>query len=64
METKSFLTSVSFWGVVLTALNFGLAKLGYHLDVGATAQALVDAVGPVVTLIGVLRRKDIHVIPQ
>ncbi len=63
METKPFYLSLSFWGIALTMLNPIIAHFHIVLDPNTLAQLIVGTLTGAVGIYGVLRRKDIHVVP-
>lgn len=68
-QSKPFYVSLSFWGTVGMVVALFGPKIGVQIDAqefataaAATATAMTGAVSAVVALIGIFRRKDIHVV--
>lgn len=52
-QTKGFLTSVTFWGVVLSVIGKSLYAAGYDIgDTGTLAPLVASFIGDAVALFG------------
>jgi hypothetical protein len=64
MDSKNILTSLSFWGLLVSFVTPFLAKHGIVVDAGSLASTLVTVAGGLLGLYGIFRRKDIAVLPK
>lgn len=63
MDSKSILTSASFQGLAVMILSLIAQKAGWKLDAAGVVTQVMTIVGACYALYGIVRRKDIHVLP-